>query len=110
MHDLNTINRLNREAHGASIVKWRNSGKFVVTMKEGATLMSAIPYDTLAPAQAYADSIPQVGGTTVDVLHPTGVAYQPVGFTRDQSEDSAPNFATVGDYIKHVQKEEAIAA
>lgn len=110
MNDLNTINRLNREAHGAAIVNWRNGGKFVVTTKEGLTLVSAIPYDTLVDAQAAYDAIPAIGGTSVALLHPTGVAYAPVAYVRDQSEDSGANFATVGDYIKHVQKQEAVAA
>ena len=99
MHDLNTINRLNREAHGESIAKWRASGKHVVAIYAGLTLMSATPHDTLrGAAEAVIAEDEADPSRRIDILTPTA----PAALTRDQSEDTGANFATVGDYLRHV--------
>ena len=45
MHDLNTLNRLNLEAHGASIKASQDAGKYVVATYTGLTLYSTAEFD-----------------------------------------------------------------
>jgi|GEM_PF-2284120 len=52
MHDLNTIHKLNLEAHGAGIKADRASGKHVVATYAGLTLLSHETFDGLEDALA----------------------------------------------------------
>lgn len=91
MHDLNTIIRLNAEAHGDAVDRRRAEGKFVVAKYTGLHLVSFEAYDTGAAAlQALNDG--RVGASPdvhFKLYNPTLV---PRG--RDQSEDR-----TLADYI-----------
>jgi hypothetical protein len=99
MHDLNTIVRLNVEAHGKAITQWRADGKFVVAIYEGITLHAATPYGDEETARIAARADEQRNtGRRVEVLLPTGSFH---AATRDQSEDRGVSYATV---------EEAVAA
>lgn len=89
MHDLNTINRLNEQAHGKAIERWRSEGKYVVASKQGLTLIGAAPFDTAeqaarVKANLEASPLNRNTGFTVEVLAPTAPHYS---VTRDQSED-----------------------
>ena len=110
MHDLNTINRLNAEAHGDAITYWRRNGKHVVTVHEGLALVTATPHDTHDEAVAASVALVEVNtGRTVTLLAPTRAA-NPVAITRDQSEDTGASFATVADYLRHVTPPAAATA
>lgn len=52
MHDLNTIRRLNAEAHAASIAKAQADGKHVVAEYAGLHLMTTQVFDDEASALA----------------------------------------------------------
>lgn len=84
MHDLNTINRLNAEAHGASIKKWNAEGKHVLATYAGLTLISAVPYDTEADARSALEQT-DLGPSTRTALYPPSPAFYAA--KRDQSED-----------------------
>ena len=117
MHDLNTLHRLNVEAHAKSVTQWRSAGQWVVVVYEGLTLFSATPHDTESSAKEEHAAIPQVGGTHSAILPPTAAHY---AATRDQSEDRPVQYSleelaalgattvkpvtTVGDYITQKQQ------
>jgi hypothetical protein len=88
MHDLNTIHRLNEEAHGKAVRQWQYEGRWVLAVYAGVHLLRAEPYGTHAEAQAALTAL--TGGpdwTATDratVLAPTQDGYTP---RRDQSED-----------------------
>jgi hypothetical protein len=84
MHDLNTINSLNRERHTRSIHQWRYEGKHVVATYAGSTLMSAVPYETMEEAGAAAAAVEQLGSVYCTIWAPSQSDYVP---RRDQSED-----------------------
>lgn len=110
MNDLNTIHRLNVEAHAKSIDNWRSSGKHVLATYTGLTLFAAVPYDTQAEAErALATAQAQRDPTQrYEVLAPTRLnAPAPVSITRDQSEDTGASFASVADYFKAVPRAQA---
>jgi len=52
MHGLETIRRLNREAHEASITRARAKGLYVVGLYEGLHLVSFASFEEEGPAQA----------------------------------------------------------
>ena len=52
MHDLNTIRRLNAEAHADSINRVRAKGRFVVADYAGLTLMSYRSFEERPHAEA----------------------------------------------------------
>ena len=85
MHDLNTITKLNAEAHGAAINKSRSSGKWVVPHYAGLTLMSFRSFDTREEAIEHRDSQLEASEHR-SVLEPLPSFYPA---TRDQSEDRA---------------------
>ena len=117
MHDINTINRLNAEAHAKSVTRWRAEGNFVVTIHEGLSLVSAAPYGTKELAESVAAANREVNtGRTVTVLEPTGNHHS---LQRDQSEDRKQPYTleelaalgrtgedkTLGNYIERKQSQ-----
>ncbi len=50
MHDLETIRRLNVEAHADRIVELQRKGKHVVALFTGLHLVSHVPYDSAEAA------------------------------------------------------------
>lgn len=52
MHGLETIRRINREAHEASITRARAKGLYVVGLYEGLHLVSFASFEEEGPAQA----------------------------------------------------------
>lgn len=61
MHDLNTIRRLNAEAHAATIEKARNEGKHVVATFAGLHLMTVETYSDAETALAAAKQPNEAG-------------------------------------------------
>ena len=81
MRDLNTINRLNAEASGASQINdQRRNGKYVVALYAGLDLVSFTTFDH-ASAAAEAAQAPTDASERRVVFGPI------TGPTRDQSED-----------------------
>lgn len=85
MHDLGTINRLNAEAHAASINRVRATGKYVVPHYDGLTLMSFRSFDTLEEAKAHSLEALEASEHR-SILGPLPSF---AGTGRDQSEDRA---------------------
>ena len=85
MHDLNTLNRLNAEAHAAAMTRVRATGKHVVAHYAGLTLMSFRSFETLEEAVAH-----QTGAVEASE-HRSILGPLPsfAGSSRDQSEDRA---------------------
>lgn len=98
MHDLNTIVRLNRQAHERSISTWRNQGKYVVAAYDGMHLVVAEPHDSADSAISAGARI-TVPGLSISLLPPIPPE-QRVGH-RDQSEDRGVSFASIDDYLRH---------
>jgi hypothetical protein len=75
VHDLNTINRLNREAHEGSIISARKQGKHVIARYEGSRLIETINFDSEAAANAHLDAHDTAdarkGGTKHQLFAPT---------------------------------------
>lgn len=86
MHDLNTINRLNYEAHVASISAARAEGKFVVAKYEGLHLIITENFDEAPVVKSGATD--STGGR-VQVFEPFSDAERAAYAGRDQSEDYA---------------------
>ena len=80
MHDLNTINRLNAEAHADAINAARRQGKYVVATFAGLHVVGVA---------SFSDSRSAVSALTAPVeASERRVIYGPItGATRDQSED-----------------------
>ena len=55
MHDLNTIIRLNEEAHGQAITSLRDQGKHVVAMYDGVHLVKHDAFDSADAALIYVE-------------------------------------------------------
>lgn len=93
MHDLNTISRLNAEAHAQGIQELQAKGQFVVANYTGLTLLNFGGHPTLAAAtaalEAPVDSPDQHRGLFTPTPRPIG--------QRDQTEDR-----TVADYAERV--------
>lgn len=84
MHDLNTINRLNVEAHHAAIQRERAAGKHVVVTYAGLHLVSHQSYDIIEDAlNAY--KAPLAAPDEHRSLLPCLPDWH--GAARDQSED-----------------------
>lgn len=84
MHDLNTINRLNVEAHHAAIQRERAAGKHVVLTYAGLHLVSHQSYDIIEDAlNAY--KAPLAAPDEHRSLLPALPYWH--GAARDQSED-----------------------
>lgn len=90
MHDLNTINRVNAEAHAADINAARRQGKHVVGYFDGLHLMGFVAYNTAAEAAKIRDHLTVAGERRV-VYEPIKPAYDRgtarAAALRDQSED-----------------------
>jgi hypothetical protein len=75
MHDLNTINRLNLEAHGKAIEGDRLKGKHVVATYEGLHLTRHSSFDDGEMALQFAEAERRNAiGRTVHILPPLAEA------------------------------------
>lgn len=83
MHDLNTIRRLNAEAHAASILAARAAGKHVVAEFAGLHLMSTTVFDNEADAMVALKAATEAGDCRAYFSPLPGHH----GAGRDQSED-----------------------
>lgn len=90
MHDLATINRLNFEAFGQAISRYRAQGRHVLTQHEGAHLVG---FETFEDASAARDALAlhgnPGGGTRYQLLEPFAPDSAEAAAVRgrDQSED-----------------------
>jgi len=84
MHDLNTINRLNYEAHARSIKDAQAHGKYVIAKYEGLTLVSTQVCDEAPVVQS--GRISDVG-ERIQVFAPFSEDERAAYLGRDQSED-----------------------
>ncbi len=92
MHDLNTINRLNEQAHGHEILQQRAAGKHVVAVYEGLHLARHSVHDTQAEAESFQAWEGMKGvGVRAALLGPLTEAEAALVRGRDQSEDRAPS-------------------
>lgn len=91
MHDLNTINRLNEQAHGHEILQQRSAGKHVVAVYEGLHLARHTAFDRETDAVAAALEEGNGVGVSAKVLRPLTEAEAALVRGRDQSEDRAPS-------------------
>jgi hypothetical protein len=86
MHDLNTINKINFDAFAESVNRFRASGRWVLTRKEGLHLVGI---ETFASADELSDAhhaaVSKAGpGETYQALAPLPAFH---AAARDQSED-----------------------
>jgi hypothetical protein len=88
MHDLNTIRRLNAEAHAESINTARAAGKHVVAEFAGLHLMTTYAFDDVADALA-ALKAPAEAGDSRAYFPPVPAHH---AARRDQSEDRGQPF------------------
>lgn len=85
MHDLNTINKLNAEAHAKSVKTAQEAGLWVIAKYTGLHLLSTTNFNSAAEAQDFLESEERnpVAGNHYRRFDPIA---HPVGH-RDQSED-----------------------
>lgn len=100
MHCLNTINRLNEEAHAEAITKLRKAGNWVVATFEGLSLVTHETHPSLELAVAAADTVEKNTGQRKEIFSPipSAAGTAPTA-TRDQSEDHGASYASIDAYL-----------
>lgn len=87
MHCLETINRLNAEAHANAITAARAGGKFVLARYCGLHLIEHTEHDSHEAAVMAGRARPAQISERLHVLEPLGSAHAALARGRDQSED-----------------------
>lgn len=85
MHDINTINKLNAEAHAKSITTAQQAGLWVIAKYSGLHLLSTTSFNSAHEAQAFLEDEESKGIAGNHYRRFDPIVY-PVGH-RDQSED-----------------------